>query len=72
MRYFCGLFDLDFISSFFSLDLHVLLLDKLLVLLQRQDDKEEKYTLKSHNTTLSTGVSEMKVRLQISLFTVYL
>ena len=43
-------------------DLHVLLLEDLLVLLQKQDDK---LVLKS--ATISSGVHDMKVLLQVML-----
>jgi len=40
-----------------TIDLHVLLLDFYMILLQKQDDK---LVLKSHSTTLSTGIQDMK------------
>ena len=43
---------------FFSADLHVLLLEDLLILLQRQDDK---LVLKCLSTTFSAGYQDVKV-----------
>ncbi|XP_065056488.1 rho guanine nucleotide exchange factor 11-like isoform X2 [Rhopilema esculentum] len=40
-----------------TIELHVLLLDLYMILLQKQDDK---LLLKSHSTTLSTGLQDMK------------
>ena len=43
---------------FFSADLHVLLLEDLIILLQRQDDK---LVLKCLSTTFSAGYQDVKV-----------
>lgn len=52
------LFKHSFYGIVFSADLHVLLLEDLLILLQRQDDK---LVLKCLSTTVSAGYQDVKV-----------